>query len=545
MLWSIPDSASRQIFRRVYPLCAVCVFLAFFVAAPVTAYSDPIVRLVHSLPWPGVSSLIGYRGRLWFANAVKFVNHNSADLYSFDPGTGTARYEKHLFSQDAGDPVVSSGLLYWPFEDSRFSPGHGEFMVTNGRDWGWHVIPHGRAFHTHTMAAASGTLYAAISAWSAKIAVSRDAGATWSLHYKYPTPQGKVSRITSLAVLDNTVFAGLTTWYDDSAPKLLRLDAEGVSPVAGWPRGSEVTPTIAFKGWVYGVNTGPDGSSLWRTDGISVERLRGPDGVVDGFASEGSRLWAVTARRNSGALWQTTDGVGWTRIQAFESVRPLSVAVFGGSPYVGVLSEHGGELWGPGDRAPIAYNEGIVDLPATPRLSPGQRRAALVKLDETLADSERYRLLRFAVRPLALDRSEETSMALLKRLSGPFPRGTARMFGRRQIATDRMAQWYLLWAIAHNGRGRIPLTFLTIPWTTKPNRAEKYIRPSLAAAWAMARLNQKDDATVSALMMRLDREDAPKWLTGDIVGALTDLTGERFGYDLDGWRRWWQGRSQP
>ncbi len=95
----------------------------------------PLVPLVRGLPWSGVSGMIGYDRRLWFVNSVKFVNHNSADVYSYDPRTGTRRYERHLFSQDAGDPVVSGGLLYWPFEDSRWSPGRGEFMVTNGRDW--------------------------------------------------------------------------------------------------------------------------------------------------------------------------------------------------------------------------------------------------------------------------------------------------------------------------------------------------------------------------------------------------------------------------
>jgi hypothetical protein len=123
------------------------------------------------------------------------------------------------------------------------------------------------------------------------------------------------------------------------------------------------------------------------------------------------------------------------------------------------------------------------------------------------------------------------------------------MFGRRQIATERMAQWYLIWAIAHNGAhnhgGRIPLRYLRMPWTSKPNRAEKYIRLPLAAVWAVTRLNQRDHATLAALIERLDQTGDPKWLTGDVVGALTDLTGQRFGYDIESWRRWWRARSRP
>jgi hypothetical protein len=316
-----------------------------------------------------VSSLIGYRGRLWFANSVKFVNHNSADLYSFNPGTGRTRYEKHLFSQDAGDPVIAQGLLYWPFEDSRFSPGHGEFMVTNGRDWGWHVIPKGRAFHLHTMGAAGGRLYAAISAWSAKIAVSRDRGTSWSLPYEYPTPEGKVSRITSMAVLGGTLFAGATTWYDDNSPKLLRAGPDGLAPVPGWAAGLDVTPTIAFRDSVYAVNAGPDGAALWRTDGARVERLRGPDGVINTFATDGKKLWAVTARKAPGILWQTTDGATWSTVHRFDAVRPLSVAIFDGSPYVGVFSDKGGELRGSENRTAVSFESRFQALPKNPRLT--------------------------------------------------------------------------------------------------------------------------------------------------------------------------------
>jgi hypothetical protein len=507
------------------------------------AQVEPLKRLVHGLPWPGVSSLIGYRGRLWFANSVKFVNHNSADLYSFDPVSGKARYEKHLFSQDSGEPVVANGLLYWPFEDSRFSPGHGEFMVTNGRDWDWRVIPQGRVFHTHAMVASAGRLVAALSAWTAKLAVSSDKGVSWSLAYEYPTPDRRVSRITALTSLNGTVFAGLTTWYDDSGPKLLKMGKNGVAPVPGWPGGSEVAALMAYEGWVYGINTSPEGSALLRTDGELVERLTGPKGIVDDFAVGPHALWAVTAGRRSGVLWRSVDGRNWARVQRFEKGRPLSVALFGGLPYVGIMTDQGGELWGHGDRKPVAFRRPFATMPKTPRLSPPSRVAALAELDTVLADATRYRGLRYALRPLAQDRSRESANALMRRLSGPFATGTARMFGRREIATERMAQWYLLWAIAHNGHGRIPVDYIKIPWTAKPGPSEKYIRLPPAASWAYARLGQRDPVTLAALIARLDRPGDPKWLTGDVIGALTDLTGKRFGYDIDAWKRWWRAQK--
>ena len=57
--------------------------------------------------------------------------------------SGRTRYEKHFFSQDAGTPTIAGGLLYWPYEDGRFSAGRGEYMVTNGRDWQWRTFPQG------------------------------------------------------------------------------------------------------------------------------------------------------------------------------------------------------------------------------------------------------------------------------------------------------------------------------------------------------------------------------------------------------------------
>ena len=177
-----------------------------------------LVALKKGLHWPHVSSLIGYGGRLWFVNSRKYVNHNSADVWSYDPATGRSRYERHLLSQDAGDPIVHDRLLYWPFEDSRFSPGRGEFMVTNGRDWRWGLLPEGRAFHVHAMTSSGGALYAAPSAWVARLQKSTDGGTNWKLLYEHPTPDKRVSRITALEDFNGTLYGGLVAWYRSSGP---------------------------------------------------------------------------------------------------------------------------------------------------------------------------------------------------------------------------------------------------------------------------------------------------------------------------------------
>ena len=94
----------------------LAVLLTFLPAAVAAAEELPVRARIG--PWPTLSKPVAFDGRLWVVNSVLGVNHNSADLYSFDPATGTTRYERHLFSQDTGDPLVAKGLLYWPC--SRF-----------------------------------------------------------------------------------------------------------------------------------------------------------------------------------------------------------------------------------------------------------------------------------------------------------------------------------------------------------------------------------------------------------------------------------------
>tara|TARA_B100000676_G_scaffold284942_1_gene313100 strand:+ start:30654 stop:32279 length:1626 start_codon:yes stop_codon:yes gene_type:complete len=536
----VRGSASKQLFRAAIFILAVILLPLNSNAQIKQDHKPKLSKLIGGLHWAGVSNLIGYRGKLWFCNSVKFVNHNSADLYSFDPGTGRTRYEKHIFSQDAGHPVIKDGLLYWPFEDSRFSPGHGEFMVTNGTEWNWHLIPKGRAFHTHVMHADANRLYAGISAWVAKIVVSEDGGTSWKKFYEYPTPDGRVSRITAMAHMNGTLFAGVTTWYDKTQPKLLMRSGNEFAPVPGWPAGASVDELAVYKGWLYAANEGTEESVLWRTNGKKTERVGGPSGLVNAFAVGDKFLWAVTARKGSGALWRSKDGLLWEEVQKFEHARPLDVAVFDAQIYVGLLSEKGGELWGTAKRRAVKFDPAPIALPPKVKIPAAEVEVALKQLDTVLSDTTRYRSLRFAMRPLVAGQSLNLGTQLIKRLDGPFPRGAARMFGRRLIPTSNMAEWYLLWGIAHNGAGKIPLHYLTTPWTSKPNGAEKYIQPALAAIWAVRELNQKDNATIGALVDRLSFEDDPKWVTGDVIGALTDLTGKRFGYDRDAWRKWWK-----
>ncbi len=67
---------------------------------------------------------------------------------------------------------------------------------------------------------------------------------------------------------------------------------------------------------------------------------------------------------------------------------------------------------------------------------------------------------------------------------------------------------------------------------TKPGTLLKHHIPLKTDHW---------DVTVPGFG-RLGMAGVPRWLDGDLIGALTALTGERFGYNLPAWREWWARR---
>ncbi len=534
---------------KLIPLAVLILAVIMLSCGGMTHAAQALVPLAKPGPWSGVSGLISYGGRLWFVNSVKFVNHNSADVYSYDPVSGKTRYERHLFSQDAGEPVVFGGLLYWPFEDSRFSARHGEYMVTNGRDWQWRSLPDGEVFHIHAMATHRGQLIAATSAWRAGLQRSGD-GAAWRVIYDHPTPPRAVTRITTLATLGGVLYAGLTDYLPQGS-KLLKWVGDTLEPVAGWPAGTMVTSLTAYRGQLYGVNTTAEGSALWRTDGKTARRVMGLDGYfVSDLAAGPDALWAVTIDRNGGTLWRSADGLSWKVEQRFNDATPVDVYVASEGVYVGTNTPGGrGTLWGP--PPPSASETGtappLLEPPVNP-LAIERLRSELDTLEGLLSDGPNYRANRrrllATLQPLALSKRDEIGAALVARLDGPFPDSKVKMYGGQlTVPAARMARWYLLWAIALNGHGRISPDLLLEPWRGRPNRPGKYLYLPSAATWTAAELGQADDETIGALIAGLGSSDRPLWSVGDFVGALSALTDQRFGYDSAAWQAWWERRK--
>lgn len=530
--------------------CRGLILAALVVGAlPARAAEEKLVKLAEAGPWHAVSGLIGYRGRMWFANSVKFRDHNSADLYSYDPETGGVQYERHLMSQDVGAPAIYAGLLYWPFEDPRWSAGRGEYMVTNGRDWAWHFLPEGQAFHIHAMAQRGLDLYASISAFRAGLQKSRDRGRTWDTIWEYGGPTGRpgggLTRIYSMADFNRVLHVGFTArWREEVS--LLRLEGGELVPVPGWPKGKDVRSLTVHRGQLYAINFTEGGQAIWRTDGKTAERIASLDGVpVRKIVSGGEYIWAIGMGNATGSLWRSRLGTKWVKVQDFAGLEPMDLTVWRGQPWVGILVRNGngggkGELWGPETPAPEGGTGRYAPLPEQHRLvRPDDLQQLLASLDRSLGDIEIYRQGRHrtdALRRLALGGDAAVGAELLRRLDAPYPDDAISIIGGNlKLPARRIARWYLMWAMAMNGKGRVPLDWFEAPFSEPPNRSQKFLHPVEAAAWAAAEIGQDDRQTVLAIINRLAQRDDPLWLKGDLIGALTVLTGKRFGYDFEAW----------
>lgn len=523
-------------------------FVAFGLMAPKVSANDTLVPLAQIGPWPAISGLIGYQGRVWFVNSVKFEDHNSADVYSLDPVTGWLRYERHLFSQDAGRPAISGGLLYWPFEDGRSSMGQGEFMMTNGRDWRWQVIRGPQAFHVHAMHQHGQSLFAATGAFHGVLHRSDDRGESWKAIYQSRDTDKSFGRLLSLASMGSDLYAGLYASNQKSI-KLMRLEGGTLKPVQSWPVGDVADGLVVFKAKIYGLHTSDNVQSVWRTDGQRSAMVAGlKDVSVKVLCAGKEALWAISVDGRGGALWKSADGVAWREVQRFGDDQPVDLTVINDRPYVGMIGGTGrGVLWGPKLAMPVEIRlpqSGKRFAPLPVRKPAVGNLAKLLKgLDDVLSSQSALKQrgdLRDAIIPIAALSLPEAGDGLASRLDQVLRGPVRARFAGGSARLDQKANWNLLWAMGHIGHGRVPLHLLSEPWQVKPHRGQKYAASPPMAAWVMGLNKQDDAASIKALIDRLGFKDDPLWLRGDIVGALTAITGQRFGYERDNWLTWYK-----
>ena len=535
---------STNFLRRLVPGLLIAAALMGVRAAAHDADTRALDIVVRVGPWPAVTRLVAYDGRLWFVNSVKGRDHNSADVYSLDPTDGSFRYERGLWSQDVGYPLVWNDMLYWPYEDALITGGWGTFDVTNGEAWTSGLIPTETIFHIHAMAARDGALYASTSAFGTGLQVSDDGGRSWSIAYTHPKPDTKRRRIYRLVVFDDMLIGNLR---EPDGWSLLVFDDGTARPIGGWPISERPTDLVTMDGWLYGLVQDDDGGALWRTNGITAERVYGPAPgwrPVD-LDTDGVRLWALTRGENGGALWTSDDGLTWQTAATVAGGRPRDLLVIDGKPFVGGSGADGlGIMWG--EPGAVIASLG-ADRPVLPDLTPAPYEpvadwtVAAERLDTMLGDPAAYDDVGAVIDEYTYNIafSDPPESFLAARLDTPRPVGERHLF--RDVTVENVGDiglFLLLRAMGLAGHGRIDPALLAAPWTTPENGAQKYYTPMIAGLWAAGELGQDDPATLAVLIDRLERDGDPLWLKGLVVATLTELTGERFGHDTEAWKSW-------
>lgn len=493
-------------------------------------------------PWPVASRLIGYRGKLWFANSVKGRNHNSADIWSFNPNTSEVRYERHLYSQDAGHPLVYRGLLYWPFEDALQSAGNGIVEVTDGKTWRPLTISNPPIYHTSQLVEWGDGLLAITGTRNAGMQLSKDAGRSWQEFYIHPTPSTHVSRLKEMIVFAGETYAALN---DVKVKRLVRWTGSGFQTVNGWPLNRYFNGLTVHDDGLFGIVGRGREREIWRFDGRRSIRVGFKGPFVD-LTSDGDQIWIVA---NDGRLWSSPDGNIWMRHGDLKDGRPVSIQAVAGGIYVaGAGDDERGIVWGnrnhiiPLDDKPP---QPITQLPAAKTAMDWDNIGK--RIDVLLADRSTYAGSQTGELRELLDlaaNNDAPAGFFAERLQVEIPDVAIRAFGGSlELQSEYVARSIILAGMEKSGRAEVPVELLSDPWTSKPNSYEKYFEIELSALRAVAASGQNDDKTVAALLARLDFTDDPAWLKSQLIGTLTAISGQHYGYDLAAWKKWANSRS--
>lgn len=516
--------------------------------AGITDAQNPVSLdiLTRTGPWPVASRLIGYNGRLWFVSSVKGVNHNAADIWSMDLKSAEKRYERSLFSQDAGLPLVYKGLLYWPFEDALLSFGNGIIGVTDGEDWGQMVIPGTPIYHSYEAINWRGDLLALAAAGDT--ALHRDLGdGQWQRIVRHTAPRGKIARLKELTAFNGAIYAVLRDGKKRRLARWSGEDGADFEDVLPWPRYKYMNGLTVHKGALYALVGRGEAREIWRHDGQTSYRV-GPSGRFADLASDGDTLWLAGF---DGQLLSSVDGIGWQRHKRLKGGRPVTLSVIDGGLFAAGRGDDGqGIIWWqkghalrPATAPDDAAQQRIKALTARPQADKDiDWQAKGADMDRLLADPQTFTSYRGGPLGDALKFALENGAPqgfFADRLDADIADGGYQGFGSgSQTAIADLAQVLILSAMAEARHSQVPTKLILKPWQSKANSYEKYIEPSMAAIHAVARSQQGDKQMVAALLKRLDYKDDPDWLRSQIIGALTAATGQHFGYDIAAWQRW-------
>jgi len=507
-----------------------------------------------------VSQLVVYNDRIWFVNSQPYEDNNAADIYSYSPDEASVRYERSLFTQDAGNPIVHNGLLYWPFEDPRRSAGTGEFAVTDGANWQWQSMQSGSVMHVHAMNVCNDELVAVTGSWTGQLH-RQDGNQRWRVQYDYPAGDASFSRLVNVSQFgDECIVAAAARGKAEA--KLFSIRKTRRTALQGWPTSDRVDALTAHDKALFAFADSGDKRALLRYDGSDTTTISLPAAHRPrALHSDGQDLWLATQYSEDGVsrgrlwkydrLWKYENETAFKPVADLEQV-PIALAGFNGAIAIGTYASTGGALWLYGQAQSLAPQQANSSATLPIVRSPDELDDSLVQslydeLFELILDSESTtsyaRALRRQLGRHPQIGTPEFGAAVTRLLSVGVNGPPVTMFTRQSIGRQDLIRWYLLTTLAINGHGRVDPAWLNSADSLDVPPSGKVFSPTIAAIVATGWLNQNDNATLDALFKRLNRKSDPHWLKADVVGALTALTNERFGYDTEAWNQWWQDQQ--
>ena len=513
--------------------------------------AESMVRVAELKNWPGISQLISYKDRIWFVNSEPYKDNNVADIYSYSPADKALKYERSLFSQDVGNPVVYRGQLYWPFEDPRRSAGTGEYAVTDGSRWQWQYMQSGSVMHVHAMDECNDQLVAVTGSWTGQLHTQQSDN-TWQLSYDYEAGSASFSRLVNVDQFNDTCVVGAAARGKKEA-KLFSLDNAQPVSVSGWPVSDRVDELTVHKNELFVFTDTGNDRKLMHFNGTETKKISLPKGNRPrALHSSGGKLWLVSQhiknKINHGRLWVYGNGK-FNFLQNFDDA-PVSVTSYKNKVYVGTYHPKGGALWEYTDTKP-----GNVTAAAPVRLLPeiktGSLDKSLVKeiynelsaiIDDPASTDNYSRIMRRGIGRHAKIKTPEFGAAVTRLLSEPIKDAEVVMFTRVPLSREALIRWYLLTTLAISGHGSVDPAWINQVGELKSNRSGKHFDPSIAAIVAVGWIGQNDKPTISALMQRLNNKSDPAWIKSDVIGALSALTQQQYAYDVKGWNQWWKSQ---
>lgn len=543
----IQPSGNRQ--RRQSLRWIVSLLVGFTAIAVGDSRAQNIERAATFEQWPGISQLIGYRDRIWMVNSQPYTDKNIADVYSYSIRDGSLRYERSLFTQDVGAPVIFNGLLHWPFEDPRRSAGSGEYAVTDGEQWQWRTMQSGSVMHVHAMNVCDGELVAATGSWTGQLHRLGDNN-EWQLQYDYPAAKNRFSRIVSVAQLGDECLLGAVAKGKDEA-KLFSLQNHKPKQIRGWPSSERVDYLTRHQQALYAFSDSDGVRQLIRYDGEQSRVISLPDHHRPrAMHSDGDNLWLVAHNRNNkekaGSLWKYADNNEFKLVQYFKEV-PISLTSLHGTIAIGTYAKSGAAL--------LLYKRASAVSPKHSPASLLPTKAESVELDSTLVDSLYNNLLDIVTNPQNTAnyarilrsnlirhpelKTPEFGAALMRVLTVPIEGEPTTMFTGQSISRQDLTRWFLITTLAINGHGRINPAWINSGSDLTVPDSEKIFDPSIASIVASGWLQQNDKLLLRELFVRLNKPSEPLWVKADVIGALTAITDQRYGYDVSAWNSWW------